>query len=147
MAQDTPRRRGALTPTPRNSPAALSGFGASNALRVVESTFFGTPIDTPAAAPGSQTLTPVRFDNTQTFYAATVTRGAVSLAPARFDNVQTFHDPTVSTGAVSLTPARFDNAQTFHGPTVSTGAVSLTPARFDNSQTFYSPTVTPAPSA
>ena len=89
----------------------------------------------------AQTLTPVRFDNTQTFYSATVTPGAVSLTPVRFDNSQTFYAPTVTRGAVSLTPVRFDNSQAFYTPTVTLGAVTLTPARFDNAQSFYSPTV------
>jgi len=145
LGQDVPRRRGALTPTPSNSPAALSGFGASNALRVTQARFFGHPIDGVAAGPPATTLAPARFDNDQTFYTVTVATGVVTLTPARFDNAQTFYGPTVTlgSGTQTLTPARFDNAQTFYSPTVTPGAVTLTPARFDNSQTFHSPTVTP----
>lgn len=94
-------------------------------------------------APGAVSLTPSRFDNSQTFYGPTVSTGGATqtLTPARFDNSQTFYFPTVTPGAVTLTPARFDNDQTFHSPTVTPGAVTLTATRFDNAQTFYVCTV------
>lgn len=53
MAQDRPTRRGAITPTPDNSPAALSGFGKNYAQRAIEATFFGDPLDDIQPAPPS----------------------------------------------------------------------------------------------
>ena len=113
---------------------------------------------------GNQTLVPARFDNSNTFYAATVTRGTVTLTPARFNNTNNFFAATVTRtltpalytnpnsffaatvtqegGGQTLTPARFDNSNTFYAVTVTPGAVTLTPARFDNSNTFYAATVT-----
>lgn len=113
----------------------------------------------------AQTLTPARFDNSNDFFAATVTTGAVNLSPGLYSNSNTLYGPTVTPGAVDLTPARYDNAQTFYSATVdqatylyparydnaqsfyaatiTTGPVTLTAARYDNSQTFYAPTVTP----
>jgi hypothetical protein len=120
------------------------------------------------ASGAAQTLTPARLDNAQTFFAPTVTPGAVTLTPARVNNAQTFFAPTVTPGVVTLTPvrlnnantffapvvvlggglqtllpARFDNAQTFFAPTVTPGVVTLTPVRLNNAQTFFAPTVTP----
>lgn len=93
------------------------------------------------AGPGLQTLTPARFDNSNQFFAPTVTRGAVTLTAARFDSTQTFYAATVLRGAVTLNATRFDNAQSFFAPTVGRGTVTLTPTRFDNGQTFYAATV------
>jgi hypothetical protein len=112
---------------------------------------------------GAQTLTPDRYDNTNTFYAPIVTSAyqlvagrydnqntfysptvttTYALTPARYDNSNTFYSPTVITNAVTLLPARYDNVSTFYTPTVTTGAVTLLPGRYDNASTFYSPTVT-----
>lgn len=96
---------------------------------------------------GNQALTQgTRFDNTNQFFAATVTRGTITLTPARYDNAQTFYTATVTATRV-LTAARYDNAQTFYAPTVTPGAITLTPVRYDNGQTFYSPTVSQASGA
>lgn len=94
----------------------------------------------PAAGSVTQTLTPNRYDNTNQFFAPTVTRGAVTLTPNRYDNTSAFYTPTV-TSSITLVPGRYDNAQTFYSPTV-TVAGGLFPARYDNAQTFYTPTVT-----
>lgn len=94
----------------------------------------------PAAGGVTQTLTPARFDNTNQFFAPTVTPGTVTLTPGRYDNTQSFYAPTV-TSTVTLVPGRYDNAQTFYSPTV-TVAGGLFPDRYDNQQTFYNPTVT-----
>lgn len=84
--------------------------------------------------PPSQTLTPSRFDNSQTFYGPTVTAGAVGLTAARFDNSQTFYAATVTAGAVALAPSLFTNSQTFYAHTITQagGAQTLTPALFTN---------------
>jgi hypothetical protein len=97
----------------------------------------------PSAGPGAQTLTASRFDNTSSFFAATVTPGTVTIAPGLFTNGQTFYTHTLSQGAggQTLTATRFDNAQTFYAATVVPGLVTLTAARFDNAQTFYSATI------
>ena len=113
---------------------------------------------------GNQTLVPARFDNSNTFYAATVTRGTVTLTPARFNNTNNFFAATVTRtltpalytnpnsffaatvtqegGGQTLTPALYTNPNSFFAATVTPGAVTLTPARFDNSNTFYAATVT-----
>lgn len=120
-----------------------------------------------SAGPATQDLTQAaRFDNSQTFYGPTVTRGAVTLTPALYTNTQTFYQPVVGQGgaaqtllpnrydntqafytpavttATALTPSLYSNAQVFYSATVSTGPVALAPARYDNAQTFYSATVT-----
>jgi hypothetical protein len=89
---------------------------------------------------GSQSLTPALFTNTQTFYAPTVTRGAVTLTPSLFSNAQTFYSPTV-TQSTTLHPSLFTNSQSFFAPTVRRGAVTLSPSKLTNSQTFFGPTV------
>jgi len=115
---------------------------------------------------GNQTLVPARFNNTNNFFAATVTRGTVTLTPARFDNTNNFFAATVAAtntltpalytnpnsffaatvtqegGGQTLTPALYTNPNSFFAATVTPGAVTLTPARFDNSNTFYAATVT-----
>lgn len=93
------------------------------------------------AGPGLQTLTPARFDNSNQFFAPTVTRGAVTLSPTRLDGSQTFYAATVLRGAVTLNAARYDNSTALYAPTVTPGAVTLTPSRYDNGQTFYATTV------
>lgn len=92
---------------------------------------------------GTQELLPDLFTNTQTFYAPTVSAGAVTLTPSLFTNGQTFYSPTVTPGAVTLTPDLFTNSQTFYSATVSqVSPQELLPDLFTNSQAFYAPTVT-----
>lgn len=87
-----------------------------------------------------------RFNNTNTFYAPTVTTGPVTLTQSsRFDNVSTFYSPTVSLGGATQTllPSLFANVNTFYSAAVSPGPVSLAQsARFDNVNAFYSAIVT-----
>lgn len=91
----------------------------------------------------TQTLTPSLFDDSvDTFYAPTVTPGAVTLTPELFDDsTDTFYAPTVSAGAVTLTPTLFDDsADTFYSPTVTVDGAeqTLTAELFDDSaDTFY----------
>lgn len=95
-----------------------------------------------AAASGALTQD-TRFDNSNTFYAPTVSPGAVALTPGLFSNTNTFYSPTVTQADQALTQdTRFDNAQTFYAATVTPGAVALTPALFTNAEAFYAPTVT-----
>jgi hypothetical protein len=93
-----------------------------------------------ASGPFSQTLTANLFTNNQTFYAATVTRGAVNLAPALVTNSQTFYSPAVAQVTL-VAPSLFTNTQTFYGATVTTTR-NLSAGLFTNTQTFYSPTRT-----
>lgn len=149
------RGRRRVNPQPRK----ITGLAATNSAHPAVWTdwlFF--------PATGGQTLAPTLLTNSQSFYAPTVTRGAVSLAPSLFTNTQTFYAATVSRGAVALSPslltnsqsfpattvtasytlapALLTNAQTFYGPTVSPGAVTLAPTLLSNAQSFYAPTVT-----
>jgi hypothetical protein len=111
------------------------GHGSGNGSRVITSDFAAT-----------QSLTPSLVSNSNTFYAPTVSRGAVALTQsARFNNSSAFYAPTVTqSGPQTLTQAsRLDNSNTFYVPTVSRGAVALTQGtRFNNSNAFYAPTVT-----
>ncbi len=95
----------------------------------------------PVSSAVGQTLTPSLVTNSQTFHAATVTRGAVTLTPSLVTNSQTFHASMVTTGAVTLASSLVTNGQTFHAPTVSTGSVTLSPSLVTNGQTFYAPVV------
>jgi len=56
---------------------------------------------TVSQAGGVQTLSPSLLTNSQTFYAATVGRGAVTLAPPRLNNAQTFYGATITGGVPS----------------------------------------------
>lgn len=87
-----------------------------------------------------------RFDNSNTFYSATVSPGEVALTQSsRFDNSNAFYAATVS-GEVTVTQsARFDNAQSFYSATVSVDGGLVQSSRFDNSNTFYSHTITVDP--
>ena len=93
-----------------------------------------------ASGPFSQTLTANLFTNTQTFYAATVTRGTVNVSPALFTNSQTFYGPTVAQVTL-LSPSLLTNTQTFYSPT-ATRLNTLAPALYTNTQTFFAPAVT-----
>lgn len=93
-----------------------------------------------APGPSTQTLSPALYTNTQTFYAATVTRGAVNLAATLFTNSQTFYSPAVAQVTL-VAPSLFTNTQTFYGATVTTTR-NLSAGLFTNTQTFYSPTRT-----
>ena len=95
-----------------------------------------------AAAPPAQTLTPTLYTNTQTFFAPTVTRGAVNLLPSLYTNTQTFFsaDVTQAGGGQSLTPSLYTNTQTFFSATV-TAVKALTPSLYTNTQSYFAPTV------
>lgn len=98
---------------------------------------------TMSTGPAAQTLSPSLLTNSQTFYAATVTTGAVALAPSLYSNAQTFYAHTLSQagGGQTLTPSLYTNSQTFYGGSVGVGTVTLSPSLFTNSATFYGATV------
>ena len=69
------------------------------------SSFSETPF---ATLPGAATQTLVqatRFDNTNTFYSATVLPGAVTLQPSLYTNTNTFYSSTLS-ASITLQPNR-----------------------------------------
>lgn len=111
-----------------------------NNFEVGDPDFFFTPlVEQPAGL--DQTIRPNLFGNTITFFAATVTPGAIDLTvTALFTNTQSFFDPTVGRGAVDLQPALFTNTNNFFTPTVTT-LTALAPSLFTNSQNFFNPTV------
>jgi hypothetical protein len=94
---------------------------------------------------GAQNLTQsARFDNSNTFYAHTLTPGAVTLTQSsRFDNAQTFYTHTLSTTRTLTQSARFDNTNTFYTHTLTTTRALTQSARFDNANSFYTHVLTP----
>lgn len=102
------------------------------------------PLLIEAATPGTPTLYPALFTNTNAFYSPTITTGSVTLTPSSFTNTNTFYSPTVSQGGSTqtLTPLLFTNSNAFFSPTVTAGAVTLSPGLFTNANTFFAPTVT-----
>lgn len=61
----------------------------------------------------AQTLNPSLYTNNQTFYAPTVTPGAVTVSPSLYTNQQSFYAPSVNqTGAV-VYPSLFTNTNIF----------------------------------
>lgn len=91
-------------------------------------------------AGSGQNLTPSLFTDGDTFYAPTVTPGAVSLAPSLVTDGDTFHAATVS-ATYSLTAPLFSDGDTFYDPTVTPGAVTLAPDLFADDDTFFGPTI------
>jgi hypothetical protein len=117
-----------------------------------------------AAGGGGQTINANLFTNTNTFYNATVTAGAVNISANLFTNTNTFYDATVSSGATpqTITANLLTNANSFPNATVTPGAVTvsanllsnttvgtgaasqdISANRLSNSNTFYNATVTP----
>lgn len=116
----------------------------------------------PDLVPLPQALTQAsRFDNSNNFYAATVSAGAVTLTPALYSNTQTFYSAQVYSqfltaqqdfglvtatpdvyfewGLITETPATYTNDL---GDLQAGGATqNLTAALYTNTNTFYAPTV------
>ncbi len=131
---------------------SLATAGSSTAAPTVNTTATGTVTNVRGPIvlarireipPASQTLTPSRYDNTNSFFSPTVTAAGPTqtLTPALYSNTNTFLSATV-TRSNTLTPARYDNGNTFYAATVTRGTVTLSPARYDNGNTFYSAAVT-----
>lgn len=91
-------------------------------------------------AGGDTTLSPDRFDESDTFHAHTLT-SVYTLSPDRFDEGDTFHDATISL-ALTLTPDRYDDPDTFHDAAITLGAITLSPDRHDDADGFHGPTIT-----
>jgi len=92
-------------------------------------------------APETQALTPALFTNSNTFYAHTVSTGAVALTATLYSNSNAFYAHTVENAAVAqdLTATRYDNTNTFYSAALD---LNLTATRYDNINTFYSATIT-----
>lgn len=88
--------------------------------------------------PGTQTLTPSLFTNSQTFHAPTVA-ASNALTASLLTNAQTFYDSTAS-ASYALTASLFTNGQTFHAPAVVEVQI-LAPGLVGNAQSFFGPTV------
>ncbi len=122
--------------------------GSSTAAPTVGVTATGTvtnvrgPIALIRIRENVQTLTPSLYTNSQTFYAPTVSVGAVTLTPALYTNEQTFYSAEVTqpAGVQDLAPGLYENAQTFYSATVA-ASYTLQPALYENAQTFYAPTL------
>lgn len=135
----------------------LSTYAAGNALGLYDidgihmpaagyAVAYATPLLALLDATAStQTLTPSLLTNSPTFYAPTVTRGAVTLSPSLLTNSPTFYGPTINPGSVTLTPGLFTNSPEFYAPTVTqaSGTQTLTPSLFTNTPVFYAATVSP----
>lgn len=87
----------------------------------------------------TQTLTPSLFTDGDTFYAPTVTRGAVTLAPSLFSDADTFYSANVL-GRSSLAPPYFVDGDSFFGP-IASATNRLLPGLFTEGDSFYSPVV------
>lgn len=111
-----------------------SRYGNTNA--------FHNPTITQTTA--AQNLAPARFNNANTFYSATVGRGAVNLAPALYTNANTFYPLDIEEGPYDLhQTARFNNANAFYSATITqgSGAQNILPNRYTNVSTFYSASI------
>lgn len=105
-----------------------------------DDTFWG--VDVEQVAGGTQDLAPALYVDADTFFAPTVTAGAITLLPALYVDADTFFSPTVTVGAVTLLPNLYTDADTFFSPTVTRGAVTLLPNLYTDADTFFAPTVT-----
>lgn len=92
---------------------------------------------------GGQTINANLFTNTNTFYNATVTAGAVNISANLLTNTSTFYDATVSSGATpqTITANLLTNANSFPNATVTPGAVTVSANLLSNTNTFYNATV------
>lgn len=100
-------------------PYKINGFSGgddvwddANAGPILTADFFES------AGPSSQTLTPSLFSNGNTFFAPTVTAGAVNLQPALFTNTSQFYPASITTGPVTLFAGLFSNTSTFYAHAV-----------------------------
>lgn len=117
---------------------AAGSVALTPTLYTNDNAFYAPTVTQPA---GGQDLTQdSRFDNTGSFYGPTLS-ATYSITPARYDNAQTIYAATVAAGSFDLTPAIYTNSQSFYSPTVTTGAVGVDATLYTNDQAFYAPTV------
>ena len=89
----------------------------------------------------SKTLAATRFDNDQTVFTPVVTQdgGPQYVAPNLFENTQSYFAHSVSVGQVQLYPLLLDNAQVFYAATVSSQAQTIARPSADTSNTGWTP--------
>lgn len=100
-----------------------------------------------AGAGGSSLTQASRFDNTNSFYAPTVTTGQVTLTADLFSNSNSFYTHTVTQSGITQTLTQdsvYQNSNTFYSSIVSSGGFILQQeSRLDNTNAFYEINVTP----
>ena len=94
-----------------------------------------------AAGGGGQTINANLFTNTNTFYNATVTAGAVNISANLLTNTSTFYDATISSGTANIDANLLTNTSTFYNATVTAGAVTISADLLSNANTFYNAVV------
>ncbi len=100
-----------------------------------------------AAGVTTQALTPSYWsgDATDTFYSATVGRGAVGLAPSLFTNTNDLDNDHTLTSVKNLAPDQYTNDATFNSHVLAVGAVDVAPdGAYDSSADtiFFTSTLT-----
>lgn len=100
-----------------------------------DQTFYGLTLTT------SKTLTATLYTNDQTFFGPVVTQdgGPQYVAPNLFENTQSYFAHTVSVGQVQLYPVLLDNAQAFYAATISSQAQTIARPGSDTSNTGWTP--------
>lgn len=85
---------------------------------------------------GAQLLLPTPFTDADTFFTATVNRGAVTLTPGLYSDPDTFYSPQIN---LTIYPALFTDGDTFYSPTLN---LTIYPSLYSDTDAFYSATVT-----
>lgn len=91
-----------------------------------------------AAGSATQSLAPAIYNNTQTFYSATINQ-SITLSANLFTNNQEFYSPLI-TATSNLDVSLFINANTLYSQAV-TAAYNLAPSLVTDGDQFYSATV------
>lgn len=99
-------------------------------------TFYSATISQSSPA---ETLTQTStYNNNNTFYSQTLTRVPYALTQtSRLDNANTFYSAAIASSSVDLRPQKLINNNVLYSASVSRGAVNLAPSRYDNANTFY----------
>lgn len=100
----------------------------------------------PTAAPGSVSLAPSLYDDTDSFYVP-VAGTTAALQPGAYTDADAFFSPTASPGAVSMSTPTHTDIDVFWQPVVGAGSVTLLPDLYDDADTLYQPTVSVGGSA
>lgn len=93
-------------------------------------------------ASSAQTITGALFEETNTFFASTITPGVVTISGALFSDADIFFAATISQ-VTTITGALFTDADTFFAATLTPGPVTITGALYTDADTFFAATVTP----
>lgn len=109
-----------------------------NAADAATGDSFATIAETVSFKAEVQALTASLFTNSASFFAPTVSPGAVTLTPSLFSDGDTFFAPTLSS---ILTPSLYSDGDTFYDPTVETGggAQALTQAATFTNESVFPP--------